>query len=37
MYLSPLVLAHGIMGDGYWEKSGNTVVLCTDNLTKNIV
>lgn len=34
--LSPVALAHLIMGDGYWDKSG--VILCTDSFTvKDVV
>jgi len=36
-YLSPLVLAHWIMGDGYWATSENVVILCTDSFTKTEV
>ena len=31
--LTPLSLAHWIMGDGYWDKSDKTVNICTDNFT----
>ena len=31
--LTPLGLAHWLMGDGYWNNSAKTVVLCTDNFT----
>jgi hypothetical protein len=31
--LTPIGLAHWIMGDGYWDKSSKTVVICTDNFT----
>jgi ubiquinol-cytochrome c reductase cytochrome b subunit len=32
-FLTPLGLAHWIMGDGYWDKSQNTTDICTDNFT----
>ena len=31
--LTPLGLAHWIMGDGYWDNHSKTVVICTDNFT----
>lgn len=31
--LTPLGLAHWLMGDGYWDNSAKTVVICTDNFT----
>ena len=31
--LAPIGLAHWIMGDGYWRKTANTVIICTDNFT----
>lgn len=31
--LAPIGLAHWITGDGYWDKSNKTVVICTDNFT----
>lgn len=38
-YLSDKALAHWIMGDGYWDKyrDKGTVILCTDNFTKDEV
>ena len=35
--LTPISLAHWIMGDGYWDKSSKTVFICTDNFTYNEV
>jgi len=32
--LTPRGLAHWIMGDGYWDTDGKTVVICTDNFTE---
>lgn len=31
--LTPIGLAHWIMGDGYWDKTSKTIVICTDNFT----
>nr|YP_010170397.1 LAGLIDADG homing endonuclease [Phanerochaete carnosa]QRZ60378.1 LAGLIDADG homing endonuclease [Phanerochaete carnosa] len=31
--LTPIGIAHWIMGDGYWDNSSKTGVICTDNLT----
>lgn len=31
--LTPIGLAHWLMGDGYWDNSSKTVVICTDNFT----
>ena len=31
--LTPLGLAHWIMGDGYWDNHSKTVVICTDSFT----
>jgi len=31
--LTSIGLAHWIMGDGYWDKSDKTLLLCTDNFT----
>ena len=31
--LTPIGLAHWIMGDGYWDNYAKTVVICTDNFT----
>lgn len=31
--LTPLGLAHWIMGDGYWDNTSKTIVICTDNFT----
>jgi hypothetical protein len=35
--LTPIGLAHWIMGDGYWDDSFKTIVLCTDNFTEEEV
>lgn len=35
--LTPVGLAHWIMGDGYYNKSGSNVIICTDNFTENEV
>jgi hypothetical protein len=31
--LTPIGLAHWIMGDGYWDSHGKTIDICTDNFT----
>ena len=31
--LTPIGVAHWIMGDGYWDNSSKTVDICTDNFT----
>ena len=31
--LTTIGIAHWIMGDGYWDNSSKTVVICTDNFT----
>ena len=31
--LTPIGLAHWLMGDGYWDKSSKSALLCTDNFT----
>lgn len=31
--LTPIGLAHWLMGDGYWDKSSKTISICTDNFT----
>ena len=31
--ITTIGIAHWIMGDGYWDNSSKTVVLCTDNFT----
>ena len=31
--LTPIGLAHWLMGDGYWDKTNKTIVICTDNFT----
>ena len=31
--LTKISLAHWLMGDGYWDTSNKTVVICTDNFT----
>lgn len=31
--LKPVGLAHWIMGDGYWDKSEKTLIICTDSFT----
>lgn len=31
--LTPIGLAHWIMGDGYWDKHAKTVNICTDSFT----
>lgn len=31
--LTPIGLAHWVMGDGYWDNTSKTVFLCTDNFT----
>lgn len=31
--LTTIGIAHWIMGDGYWDNSVKTVVICTDNFT----
>ena len=31
--LTPIGLAHWIMGDGYWDNTSKTVFICTDNFT----
>jgi hypothetical protein len=31
--LTPIGLAHWLMGDGYWNSHGKTMEICTDNLT----
>jgi hypothetical protein len=35
--LTPIGIAHWIMGDGYWEKSTKTVIICTDSFTEEEV
>ena len=35
--LTPIGLAHWIMGDGYWDKSSKTLFICTDNFSYNEV
>jgi hypothetical protein len=32
--LTPRGLAHWLMGDGYWDTAGKTVLICTDNFTE---
>lgn len=32
--LTPIGLAHWLMGDGYWENQARTIKLCTDSFTK---
>ena len=31
--LTPIGLAHWLMGDGYWDNTSKTVCICTDNFT----
>ena len=31
--LTEISLAHWIMGDGYWDKNNNTMIICTDCFT----
>lgn len=35
--ITPISLAHWVMGDGYYDNSLKTILLCTDNFTKNEV
>jgi hypothetical protein len=37
IYFNALSLALWIMDDGYWDKSQNTIILCTDNFNYNEV
>ena len=32
-FFTEVSLAHAIMGDGYWERDGQTVFICTDNFS----
>lgn len=32
--LTPIGLAHWLMGDGYWENQAQTIKICTDSFTK---